>query len=61
MTLNDPMAGPRLVGEVMIQTQMLAFGDAFLSMSAVIVAMAFLVLFMRHPYKTSRPLEVSAH
>ncbi len=53
MTLSDPMAGPRIVGEVMMQTQMLAFGDAFMSMSLVIALLAVVILFMRHPNRAS--------
>ena len=57
LALTDPMAGPRIIGEVMVQAQMLAFGDAFMVMSIVIAPLAFIILLMRHPNRTLPPIQ----
>ena len=52
MVLTDPMAGLRIIGEVMMQTQMLSFGHAFMAMSVIIALMASIILLLRHPQRT---------
>lgn len=53
MVWTDPGAAPALVGEVMKQAQMLAFGDMFVIVSLFVLLLAPLVVMMRRSTPTA--------
>ncbi|MSO72944.1 MAG: hypothetical protein EXQ84_04970 [Rhodospirillaceae bacterium] len=55
LSLGDPGAAPLLVGETMKQAQVMAFGDMYLLVALLTLALAPIVLFMRKPAKRGAP------
>ncbi len=55
LTIDDPAAGASLVGAVMRQAQLLAFGDMFVFVTLIVILLAPLVIFLRRTKRIETP------